>query len=1202
MKEVLGFIRRNLLPLTILGVAVCLVLSFFLSGGREDLASEARRLQDNLQRREAMLDEFAYQALDQPADKWLEIKDLPEDMVIYRYRYDTLQSWVHQFPFANDDLRESSIYQIYRSEHYLEGQSRFLYPFSYLSGTEQYVNIGSSWYVIKSYVKDGIRVIAGLLVKTDKQVADALGMSVFNPALGISDDVDIQPVTFESCGEEILGGDGELLFILQRDVTVGKISAVSPFTWIALALATLAFIFFLHRCRSLGRLAVYLLGITVLWIISYRLGVRSAYSSTFFSPTVYADSGLFSSIGNLLLNNLYVSLLVLGFYMLRSYYINNLRNHIGWKKWAGTILLCAIPVVLCFYINYTLRSLVANSSINMELFRVTEISLFTILCYLSYALLFLMLMFSLQLIASLMKMRRKRSLLSIRNTLLYTILISLYTLLTVTSLSSRKEKEWSRLMANRISVERDLGLELELREVEQKLWSDPISTTLLSAPQENLPMLEMRFSELYFQSIKQKYLINLSVCRPSESIQIGQMVVNCLDYYKAKMTQYDAVPISEGSSFYYLSNFNGQVGYLGVFPYLTESGAVNLFIEISARYEEGKAGYPDSFSDYQPDDFNIPQRFSYAKYHDGRLVLFRGRYDYPMYVHEFDKPTSLKDGYIHRVNKVTDHNTVVISRKERNFFPYIVSLSYLVLFFFLFFLAVIRIRRARKRAAAALKRSHKSWGRRLNFLISIVVTASLLAVTIGSVWYSVNYYKLNSRLQMEEKNQTVGKTLSSYFTYVQDYTDVNSSELVSVMDRLANDTHSDINLYDPSGKIIRSTKMDLFQKFILSSRMNPKAYSDVVVGQKSQIFNKEKIGSYSYYSLYSPIYNHNGKLVAIADIPYFTKGGDLNGDLSYVVATIINISIILFIIALFLSRLLFSRVTRPLSDLSTKMKSMDVASAPEHITYKSNDEIGLLVDAYNKMVDDVAESTRKMAVAEREKAWSDMARRIAHEIKNPLTPMKLSIQRIMMLKQKNAPGWEEKLEAISASLLEQIDILSNTASEFSSYAKFYVEEISVFNLYDVIRQQKDIFDNNENIRISFSHESENCWVKARRGQIVRVLVNLISNAVQELGNSEDKGFITLSLVGEGDFWKVSVDDNGNGVSSENLESLFQPNFTTKSSGNGLGLAISKNIIEQSGGKIWYSRSELGGACFSFTLPVYKPGKDEIIAEENNNQQ
>lgn len=1193
MKKVLGFIKSNLLPLAVLGVALCLLLSFLQSGLPDDLSSEAARLQDNLHKREALLDEFAYKALDEPADKWLDMPDLPEDMVIYRYVGDVLQSWAHQFPFANDDLREGSIYQIFRSEHYLEGQSRFLYPFSYLSGKEQFVNVGSRWYVIKSYVKDQTRVIAGLLVKTDKRVADALGMSVVNPHLGIPEDVDIQPITFESCGEEIMGGDGELLFVLQKDVTLGKVSAVSPFTWIALALATFALFLYLHRRRSLGRLAVYLIGMTVLWVVSFRLGARSAFSSTFFSPTVYADSGLFSSLGNLLLNNLYVSLLVLGFYMLRSYYIDSLRHKEGWKKCVGVILLCAIPVVLCIYINYTLRSLVANSSVNMELYKVTEISLNTVLCYLSYALLFLMLMFSLQLIASLMKMRRQRSLLSIRNTLLYTILISLFTLLTVTQLSSRKEKEWSRLMANRISVERDLGLELELRNVELRLWNDPISTVLLSAPQENLPMLEMRFSELYFQSIKQKYLINLSVCRPSESIQIGQMVVNCLEYYKAKMAQYDAVPISENSSFYYLSNFNGQVGYLGVFPYLTENGAVNLFIEITARYEEGKAGYPDSFSEIQPDDFNIPPRFSYAKYHDGRLVLFRGRYDYPMYEKEFGHSTVIKDGYLHRVNKVTDHNTVVISRQERRLFPYIVSLSYLILFFFLFFMAVIRIRRARRRAAAALKRStRKSWGRRLNFLISVVVAAALLAATVGSLWYSVSYYKLNSRLQMEEKIQTVGKTLSSYFTYVQDYTDVNSSELASVMDRLANDTHADINLYDPSGMIIRSTKMDLFQKYVLSSRMNPKAYSDVVVGQRSQIFNKEKIGSYSYYSLYSPIYNHNGKLVAIADIPYFTKGGDLNGDLSYVVATIINISIILFIIALFLSRLLFSRVTRPLTDLSAKMKSMDVSSAPEHISYKSNDELGLLVDAYNKMVDDVAESTRKMAVAEREKAWSDMARRIAHEIKNPLTPMKLSIQRIMMLKQRNAPGWEEKLDAISASLLEQIDILSNTASEFSSYAKFYVEEVSIFNLYEVIRQQKDIFDNNENIRISFSHESEDCPVKARRGQIVRVLVNLISNAVQELGNSDDKGFITLSLLRDGDFWKVNVDDNGNGVSDENLGSLFQPNFTTKSSGNGLGLAISKNIIEQSGGKIWYTRSELGGACFSFTLPVFEDNKQQ----------
>ncbi|MBO7561997.1 MAG: HAMP domain-containing histidine kinase [Bacteroidales bacterium] len=1195
MKRLLEYIRRNIVWLTFALSAVCLLLSLAGRDRFSDLSSTASSLQKKLQQRESLLDDYAFKALDAPADKWLELKELPEDMVIYRYRADSLQSWAHQFPFANDDLVASSIYQIYRTEHYLDGQGRFIYPFSYLSGKQEFVNIGSCWYLIKSYLKDDLRVIAGLLVKTDSQVAQALSTDIINPELGVPQGYDIVPLALESSGAEIQTKDNEPLFMLVSDTTARKPSAVNPLVWISIALAAFGLFLILFRKRTNTALIIYILGITLLRIVAFRLGALSSFSSSFFSPAVYADEGLFSSIGDLLLNNLYVSLMVLGIYMMRNRYIDRLKKNEGWGRRLGTVALCIIPIVLCLYINDTLRSLILNSSVNMELHRVTSISSYTVLCYLSYAILFLMLMFSLQLIISLMNMKRKRGLLSIRNTILFALGVSVYMLLTVSSLSAKKEAQWTRLLANRLSVERDLGLELELREIEDKLLADPISGALLTMPQENMQMLQMRFSELYFQSIRQKYVINMSVCRPNESIQVGQMVVNCLDYYRAKMTQYDAVPIADGSAFYYLSNFNGQVGYLGLFTYLTPGGTVNLFLEITARYDEEQAGYPDRFSDYQPDDLNIPPFISYAKYYGGRLVMDKGRYDYPVYDTEFESDIVKKDGYIHRINKVTDQNTVVISRPQRSIFPYIVSLSYLVLFFSFFFLAVIRLKRARIRARAALKRTRKSWGRRLNFLITVIVATALIAASAGSLWYSVNYYKLQNRLQMEEKIKAVGKVLSSYFTYAQDFSDVNSSELFTVMDRLANDTHADINLYDPSGKIIHSTKMDLFRKYILSSRMNPDAYEDIVIRHRSQAFNREKAGAYKYYSLYSPISNYNGKLMAIADIPYFTRGGDLNGDLSYAVATIINVSILLLVVALFFSRLLFSRVTRPLTDLSNKMRSVDVSSAPEHISYSSNDELGLLVDAYNKMVDDVAESTRKMAIAEREKAWSDMARQIAHEIKNPLTPMKLSIQRIMYLKQRNAPGWEDKLDAISQSLLEQIDILSNTASEFSSYAKFYMEDNIAFNLYDVVKEQKDFFDNKENIRISFSYTSDNCMVYARRGQIVRVLVNLISNSIQELENSEGKGFVSLGLSRDGDFWKVSVDDNGRGVSQENLEKLFQPNFTTKTSGNGLGLAISRSIIEQSGGSISYSQSELGGACFCFTLPVYQ------IKEEHTQQ-
>ena len=245
--------------------------------------------------------------------------------------------------------------------------------------------------------------------------------------------------------------------------------------------------------------------------------------------------------------------------------------------------------------------------------------------------------------------------------------------------------------------------------------------------------------------------------------------------------------------------------------------------------------------------------------------------------------------------------------------------------------------------------------------------------------------------------------------------------------------------------------------------------------------------------------------------------------------------------------------------------------------------MGELVGAYNKMVDALEESTRRLAQSEREQAWSEMARQIAHEIKNPLTPMRLSIQHLIRMKQRGVEGWEEKFEEVASSLLEQIDILSNTASEFSSFAKFYYEESTVLDLAELINDQKLFFDTRENIRIAYSYCHRECMVQVRKGQIIRVLVNLVSNAIQAL--EERGGYIRITLNEDAGFYVVAIEDNGPGVKDEDVNKLFKPNFTTKSSGTGLGLAICRNIIEQSGGKISYHRSELGGACFSFTLPI-----------------
>ena len=268
----------------------------------------------------------------------------------------------------------------------------------------------------------------------------------------------------------------------------------------------------------------------------------------------------------------------------------------------------------------------------------------------------------------------------------------------------------------------------------------------------------------------------------------------------------------------------------------------------------------------------------------------------------------------------------------------------------------------------------------------------------------------------------------------------------------------------------------------------------------------------------------------------------------------------------------------------------------EYIIYKREDEISTLVEAYNRMVHDLSDSTRKLAQAERDKAWSEMARQVAHEIKNPLTPIKLEIQRLIRLKQKNDPSWEEKFDKVSSVILEHIDILTDTANEFSTFAKLYSEKPVELDLDKIIREQLTIFDNRENISISYMG-LDKAMVMAPKPQLIRVFVNLMTNAIQaieiqqkedyEAGREPAKGKIAIFIRNsmKDGYYDIVFEDNGPGVKEENLGKLFTPNFTTKSSGTGLGLAICRNIVEKCNGEILYQRSfVMKGACFTVRLP------------------
>ena len=252
----------------------------------------------------------------------------------------------------------------------------------------------------------------------------------------------------------------------------------------------------------------------------------------------------------------------------------------------------------------------------------------------------------------------------------------------------------------------------------------------------------------------------------------------------------------------------------------------------------------------------------------------------------------------------------------------------------------------------------------------------------------------------------------------------------------------------------------------------------------------------------------------------------------------------------------------------------------------TRDEVYSIVQAYNSMVSKLSESSRKLAAAERDKAWSEMARQVAHEIKNPLTPMMLQVQRVRRLKEKGDPRWIEIFDEASSVLLEHIDILAKTAEDFSTFAKLYSEEPVEVDLDKMLQSEVSMFDNRSNITIGYLGLSD-ARVLAPKPQLTRVFVNLLNNAIQAIGDKEGGRIgvsLRLSSTKEG-CYDIVFEDNGPGVAEKkNVERLFTPNFTTKDGGSGLGLAICRNILERSGATISYSRSfALGGHASRYAI-------------------
>ena len=390
-----------------------------------------------------------------------------------------------------------------------------------------------------------------------------------------------------------------------------------------------------------------------------------------------------------------------------------------------------------------------------------------------------------------------------------------------------------------------------------------------------------------------------------------------------------------------------------------------------------------------------------------------------------------------------------------------------------------------------------------------------------------------------------------------------------------------IYLYDLDGTLLKSSK-DSFSKDLTTQCIETDILNEISNSADHRHVEKNQKNGETFQSAYTYIYDSKSKPLAILNLPYLEDDDFLNKELNEFLERLGYAYLFMMLIAVVLALLLSKYITRTLKTIADKInetrlekrnKKIDVAS--------SSEEISTLINSYNSMIDELEESAVKLATSEREQAWREMAKQVAHEIKNPLTPMRLSVQSFQRKFNPDDENIHQKVDEYSQTLIQQIDTMSSIASAFSNFAKMPAQQNETLNVTNIVKLGLDIFSEDY---IVFSSEDEEIMANFDRTQLIRVVTNLVKNGIQAIPEEKENPRIEVRVTSENDMVNITVEDNGLGISEENKPMIFEPKFTTKTSGMGLGLAMVKNIVETYKGNITFTSQQGVGTTFLVTFP------------------
>jgi two-component system, NtrC family, nitrogen regulation sensor histidine kinase NtrY len=582
--------------------------------------------------------------------------------------------------------------------------------------------------------------------------------------------------------------------------------------------------------------------------------------------------------------------------------------------------------------------------------------------------------------------------------------------------------------------------------------------------------------------------------------------------------------------------------------------------------------------------FYHTQDISYAVFTDNTVLFSSGKFNYDLSFNldwlgepELYKEGIITNGYVHIAQEdQNDRVAVVSSRLPPRMhtlanFSFLMVLGLVIILLFLLIQGIVNYVRGEKLYFSA----------RIQLLLNLAFFLPLFLVSVTTL----NLTSRSSQNQVNEDYLNKAESFSSQLSVqLDDYLERDSESVVSFENQLtdlAKLTNLDANVYDAKGKLLATSQPQIFENNLLSGYIHPDALRKIDRGENVAI-ETERVGTLEYYVSYAALKAPlTGKLIGILAIPFFQSAYSIERVQITILANILNIFVLIFIVLVILSYFVSQWLTFPLKFITQSLQRTSLTKVNQPLTWKADDEIGLMVREYNQMLYKLSESKAELEQTQRERTWREIAQQVAHEIKNPLTPMKLTLQQLQRSLQSET-NTSEKTEKAVSSLLSQVETLNEIASSFSTFAKMPEPVMQRLELVSLVK--RIVLLHSQSGMLSFNSRLKEAFIQGDEQLLGRTFSNLILNAFQSARPGHQQQLKIFLETKDGKIL-LRFQDRGKGIEPHIAERIFLSHFSTKKSGSGLGLAIAKQAIEQMQGRIWFETVVGQGTTFFIEFPA-----------------